>query len=76
MRMGNTRHVQIISQSFVARTMADPYCCCEVVYRLGAVVTHQHRNSSILRQFELFVADQYVHPPPNCLSLAKSVGAT
>ena len=39
--VGNTRHVQVISQNFVARTMADTYCW-EVVYQLGAVGTHQH----------------------------------
>ena len=42
--LGNTRHVQVMSQNFVAPTMADPYCCCEVVYRLGAVGTNLHCN--------------------------------
>ena len=41
---GNTRHVQVISQNFVARTMTDPNCCCEVVYRLGELGMHQHCN--------------------------------
>ena len=31
--LGNRRHFQI-SQNFVARTMANLYCCCEEVYRL------------------------------------------
>ena len=34
---------------FVVRTIADLYWCCEVVYRLGAVSTHQRTTSSILR---------------------------
>ena len=42
--LDNKRHVQVINQNFVARTMADPYCYCEIVYRLGAVGTHQHCN--------------------------------
>ena len=42
--LGNTRHVQVLSQNFVPRTMADRYWCCEVVYRLGAVSMYQHCN--------------------------------
>ena len=30
--LGTTRHVEFISYNCVARTMADPYCCLEVVY--------------------------------------------
>ena len=58
--LGITRYVQIISLNVVARTMANPYCCYEVVYRLGAVRTHQQ-----------FVADKDTHHSPNYLSIPK-----
>ena len=31
-----------ISQNFAACTMVDSYCCCKVVYQLGAVSMHKH----------------------------------
>ena len=40
--LGNTRHVEAISQNFVASNMADPYCYCEIVYGLGAVCKRKH----------------------------------
>ena len=39
-----TTGVDVISHNFVVCTMADPYCCCEVVYRLGAVDMHKLCN--------------------------------
>ena len=42
--LSNTRHVEVISQNFIASSMADPYCCCEIVYRLGAVSWHKLCN--------------------------------
>ena len=40
----STKHFQVTSHNSLARTMANRYRCCEVVYRLGAVGTHQHCN--------------------------------
>ena len=37
-------HVEVFSQNVVASAIADPYCCCESVYRLGAVSTHHRCN--------------------------------
>ena len=42
--LGNMRHIDVIIQNFVANIMANLYCCCETVYRLGAVSTHQRCN--------------------------------
>jgi hypothetical protein len=39
--LGNTRHVQVIRQNFVASTTANPSCCCDLVYCLGTVGMHQ-----------------------------------
>jgi hypothetical protein len=42
--LGNTRRVQVIRQKSVASTMANPCCCYDFIYRLGAVDTHQLCN--------------------------------
>jgi hypothetical protein len=39
--LGNTRHVQVIRQNFMASTITNPCCCCDFIYHLGAVGTHQ-----------------------------------
>jgi hypothetical protein len=41
--LGNKTHVQVTRQNFVARTM-DNSCCCNFIYRLGVVGTHQRCN--------------------------------
>jgi hypothetical protein len=35
--LGNMKHVQVISQNFVASTMANACCCCNFIYCLGGV---------------------------------------
>jgi hypothetical protein len=42
--LGNTRHVQVIRQISVASTIANPCCCCDFIYCLEAVGTHQRCN--------------------------------
>jgi hypothetical protein len=32
---GNSSHVQVTRQNFLASTMANPCCCCDFVYRSG-----------------------------------------
>jgi hypothetical protein len=40
----NTRHVQVMRQNFMASTIANPCCCCDFIYHLGAVDMHQCCN--------------------------------
>jgi hypothetical protein len=42
--LGNISHVHIIRHNFVASTMANLCCCCNFIYYLGVVSTHQHCN--------------------------------
>jgi hypothetical protein len=49
--LGNTRHVEVIRQNFVASTMANPWRCCDFIYHLGAVGMHQLCNFLDLHNF-------------------------